>query len=75
MEGGPSHVDLFDPKPLLTKLDGKPMPDSIGKPVADFPRNRAQHPDGVPPQMETVWAERDVGVRLVCRTSPNTWMT
>jgi len=32
MEGGPSHVDLFDPKPLLTKLDGKPIPDSIGKP-------------------------------------------
>jgi hypothetical protein len=32
MEGGPSHVDLFDPKPLLTKLDGKPVPDSIGKP-------------------------------------------
>ena len=33
MEGGPSHVDLFDPKPLLTKLDGKPVPDSIGKPA------------------------------------------
>src|ERR1039458_2832628 len=32
MEGGPSHVDLFDPKPTLTKLDGKPVPDSIGKP-------------------------------------------
>jgi len=32
MEGGPSHVDLFDPKPLLTKLNGKPIPDSIGKP-------------------------------------------
>jgi len=32
MEGGPSHVDLFDPKPLLAKLDGKPIPDSIGKP-------------------------------------------
>jgi hypothetical protein len=32
MEGGPSHVDLFDPKPALTKLDGKPIPDSIGKP-------------------------------------------
>jgi hypothetical protein len=32
MEGGPSHVDLFDPKPLLQKLDGKPIPDSIGKP-------------------------------------------
>src|ERR1700676_4222343 len=32
MEGGPSHIDLFDPKPLLTKLNGKPVPDSIGKP-------------------------------------------
>ena len=33
MEGGPSHVDLFDPKPALAKLDGKPIPDSIGKPA------------------------------------------
>ena len=33
MEGGPSHVDLFDYKPLLYKLDGKPIPDSIGKPA------------------------------------------
>ncbi len=32
MEGGPSHVDLFDRKPLLTQLDGKPIPESIGKP-------------------------------------------
>src|SRR5260370_37029946 len=32
MEGGPSHVDLFDPKPALTNRDGKPIPDSIGKP-------------------------------------------
>lgn len=27
MEGGPSHIDLFDPKPLLKKLAGKPLPD------------------------------------------------
>ncbi|MBS1825856.1 MAG: DUF1501 domain-containing protein [Acidobacteria bacterium] len=33
MEGGPSHVDLFDPKPTLDKLDGKPMPDSFGRPI------------------------------------------
>ncbi len=26
MTGGPSHVDTFDPKPLLTKYDGKPLP-------------------------------------------------
>jgi len=31
MEGGPSHVDLFDPKPELEKLSGQPMPASFGK--------------------------------------------
>jgi len=31
MEGGPSHVDLFDPKPMLQKLAGQPMPESFGK--------------------------------------------
>lgn len=33
MEGGPSHIDLFDPKPELDKLDGKPMPESFGRPL------------------------------------------
>lgn len=31
MEGGPSHIDLFDPKPELTKWHGKPLPASFGK--------------------------------------------
>jgi len=31
MSGGPSHIDLFDPKPELNKLAGKPMPASFGK--------------------------------------------
>ncbi len=26
LEGGPSHVDLFDPKPELSRNDGKPIP-------------------------------------------------
>src|SRR6059058_3293602 len=30
MSGGPSHVDLFDPKPELTKLHGQPLPASFG---------------------------------------------
>ncbi|MCZ2343988.1 MAG: DUF1501 domain-containing protein [Bacteroidales bacterium] len=30
MEGGPSHMDTFDPKPLLNKLAGKPLPASFG---------------------------------------------
>lgn len=29
MEGGPSHMDLFDPKPKLNELDGQPLPDSL----------------------------------------------
>ena len=31
--GGPSHVDTFDYKPLLQKLDGKPVPGAIRKAV------------------------------------------
>ncbi len=40
MHGGPSHVDTFDPKPLLAKLAGRPVPPSIGK--ADFQFTRIQ---------------------------------
>lgn len=32
MEGGVSHVDTFDPKPLLHKLAGQPTPDSFNPP-------------------------------------------
>ncbi|HWB99613.1 MAG TPA: DUF1501 domain-containing protein [Bryobacteraceae bacterium] len=31
MEGGPSQLDLFDPKPELRKWDGKPLPASMTK--------------------------------------------
>src|SRR6202011_6023194 len=34
MQGGPSPVDTFDPKPLLSKLDGQHPPESFGN--ADF---------------------------------------
>jgi hypothetical protein len=33
MEGGPSHLDLFDPKPQLAELNGQPMPASFGRPI------------------------------------------
>ncbi len=29
MNGGPSQVDTFDPKPLLTRHDGKPLPNLL----------------------------------------------
>ena len=36
MVGGPSPIDLFDPKPQLRKHQGKPLPASFGKPVSQF---------------------------------------
>lgn len=31
MHGGPSHVDLFDPKPALDQYAGQPLPESFGE--------------------------------------------
>ena len=31
MEGGPSHLDTFDPKSALDRLAGRPIPDSFGE--------------------------------------------
>ncbi len=33
MEGGPSHLDLLDPKPLLSRLAGQPLPPSFKEPI------------------------------------------
>jgi hypothetical protein len=33
LDGGPSHIDLFDPKPELNKLDGQPLPTSFDRPM------------------------------------------
>lgn len=42
MHGGPSHVDLFDPKPALTRYAGQPLPESFGNVMTR--RNVAQNP-------------------------------
>src|SRR6185312_12857564 len=36
MTGGPSQIDLFDPKPLLNRLDSQPLPASFGKIHSQF---------------------------------------
>ena len=38
MAGGPSHLETFDYKPELARLDGKPMPESFtkGQPIAQL---------------------------------------
>ncbi len=39
MSGAPGQTDTFDPKPLLTKLDGQRVPDSIAATVPNIPRS------------------------------------
>jgi len=36
MHGGPSHLDSFDPKPALARLEGKPVPASFGSVQLQF---------------------------------------
>ena len=53
MEGGPSHLDMLDPKPLLNKLAGQPLPSGFkepitpmgekGSPLLKAPRTWKQH--------------------------------
>lgn len=42
MHGGPSHVDLFDPKPDLVRYGGQPLPESFGEVMTR--RKVAQNP-------------------------------
>jgi hypothetical protein len=41
MEGGPSHIDLFDPKPKLNELAGKQLPDSFGPVITAMGESRS----------------------------------
>lgn len=38
LAGGPSHIETFDNKPVLAKLGGQPMPESVtaGQPIAQL---------------------------------------
>lgn len=41
MEGGPSHIDTFDPKPLLNDLAGQKLPDSFGEVLTAMGESRS----------------------------------
>jgi hypothetical protein len=45
MQGGPSHIDLLDPKPVLTERDGQPFP---GQVKYDDPANASSKMFGSP---------------------------
>jgi len=42
MAGGPSHVDTFDPKPLLNRLDGQVRPKTFGEAKYQFVKSDAR---------------------------------
>lgn len=48
MVGAPSHIDTFDPKPLLKKYEGQKLPESMGKVGSQFT-------DGTTPILSTPW--------------------
>jgi len=41
MAGGPSHLETFDPKPLLNELDGQPRPAEFGEAKYQFVKKDA----------------------------------
>lgn len=41
MEGGPSHIDLFDPKPLINELAGQSLPESFGDVITSMGESRS----------------------------------
>jgi len=42
MAGGPSHIETFDPKPLLNRLNGQPRPAEFGEAKYQFVGNDAR---------------------------------
>jgi hypothetical protein len=42
MAGGPSHLETFDPKPLLDKLSGQPRPKEFGEAKYQFVQKNAK---------------------------------
>ncbi len=69
MYGGPSHMDLFDPKPELTKRDGQPMPNLENDPRFDAGRTQGK------PLLGSLWEFKKhgaVGHRSVDACFP-TW--
>jgi hypothetical protein len=42
MAGGPSHLETFDPKPLLNRLDGQPRPAEFGEAKYQFVKKGAR---------------------------------
>ena len=68
--GAPSSMDTFDPKPMLTKHEGKLLPESFGKIGGQFTDGTAPSP-GHPMEVQKIRAERAarVGTFSKCGTA------
>ena len=55
MNGGLSHVDCFDPKPMLEKYDGQPLPGGTIKTASAAPASLME----IALQVQEVRAVRD----------------
>jgi hypothetical protein len=60
MSGGPSHVDLFDPKPDLVRLAGQPIPESFGS----FKTRRAVAKNKLLPSLRPYRAHGQCGMEI-----------
>ena len=64
MAGGPSHLETFDPKPLLNKLHGQPRPKEFGEAKYQFVQRNARLL-GTQADVPEVRPERDRRLRPV----------
>ena len=67
MGGGPSQVDTWDPKPELTKLDGKDVPESIARDIPRIARSPSDPPVCFALPIHAPRQERYPGLRTVSR--------
>ena len=64
MNGGPSHVDTFDPKPMLDRHNGKPVPTNLPT------ERKTGAAMGFAVQIQEIRPERNRSQRSVSHTRP-----
>ena len=73
MVGGPSQMDLFDPKPALAKWHGQPLPEGTGRPKSQF--TSGKETILASPRKFQKHGRSGQWVSDCCRTFRNAWTT
>ena len=61
MHGGASHIDTFDPKPMLQRLDGQKTPPSLSNVMLQFTKASEAPSDGLASHVQTIRTVRHRG--------------